>query len=206
MRLLNPFYLYILFIAHIHAQSTVNKSIDVSGVEEVEIILDNFFQIEIVQTTADKVVFSATSEGEYKDHILIKGKRLERTIVLQDGLQPFSDHHNDKLSAHKVFAATAKIEIPEYLNIVVKSKTASTYIVGSYKNLFVELNSGDCIIKGFEGDAKIHTYFGNIIIDTKNATITATSTSGLVNKEHITGKHQIELKSISGNISVYKTK
>lgn len=206
MRQLNSFFICVIFAFNLQAQSTFDKSLDASGINEVEIILDNFFLVEITNTTSNKIIFNSISEGEYKDHILIKAKRSQKSIFLQDDMQPFMNNHNDKLSAHKVFAAKAKIQIPRHLAVIIKSRTASVQIRGTFKNVFAELNSGDCSLQPFVGNAKIYTLQGNIVLYTKNADVKTVSSSGKIKKEDVVGQHQIELKSISGDISVYKTK
>ncbi|MBQ4819957.1 hypothetical protein [Aquimarina sp. MMG016] len=200
-------WLFSFFISiTIHAQSTFDKSFDTSEVEEVEIVLHNTFEIEIINNIEDKVIFNGVSEGEYENDILIKAKQYGKRIVLEDEIQPFSENHNDKLSAHKVFVVKVKLQIPDHLNVVIKSRIASLDINGEFKNLFAELDSGDCLLNSFIGNATINTLSGNINVFTENANIITSTKSGKINSENITGAYQINLKSISGNISVYKTK
>ncbi|WP_378179626.1 hypothetical protein [Aquimarina sp. SS2-1] len=202
------FFIYICCILciSVSAQSTFDKSIDASDLSEVFILLDNTFQIEIKNTSENKIIISALSEGEYQNDILINAKRKENVIKITDDIQPFSINHNDKLSAHKVIAVKVKIYVPRHLNVTVQSKIASLKFDGEIKSLFVELNSGDCLFENFIGNATVNTLDGDITVYTKNAVINATAKSGVLYEEKIYGQHLIALKSISGNISVFKTK
>ncbi|MFO7718929.1 MAG: hypothetical protein R6W85_00645, partial [Gillisia sp.] len=109
----------------------------------------------------------------------------------------------DKLSAHKVFSLEITLEIPEGLEVFIKSNIASVSGSGTYKNLEVELKSGNCELTSFQGNALVNTYTGSIDVQTKNAEITAISRNGnLMVPPDITGKNKIHLTTINGNIRV----
>lgn len=188
------------------SQSSFNKSIDATDLTEVSITLDNTFQIEVTNTSENKIIVTAVSEGEYQNNVFINTKRNENSLSIIDDIQPFSENHNDKLSAHKVIVLKVKIQLPKHLNVVIISRLASLNLNAKIKSLFVELNSGDCFLNDFIGNAVINTLDGSITIYTKNATINASTKKGILSAEKIFGEHLIELKSISGDISVYKTK
>ncbi|WP_109302207.1 hypothetical protein [Aquimarina sp. AU474] len=206
MRRLNSFFIFIISSASILGQSTFDRSIDASGLNEIIIILDNTFQVEITNTQENKIIYNAVSEGEYQDHVLIKTARTQKTLTIKDDLQPFSIDYNDKLSAHKVMAVKIVIQIPSHIGVTIKSNIATLTAKGTYKNLFVELNSGDCIIDHFMGNATINTLTGDIKLSTKNAIVNTITKSGKLNVQKIYGEHKINLSSISGDISVCKTK
>lgn len=206
MRKLFSFFILQLFWITGLSQSSFNKIIDITDISEIFIVLDNTFQVEVTNTSENKVIINAISEGEYQNNVLINVKRTQNTLVIEDDIQPFSEKHNDKLSAHKVIALKIKIQLPRHLDTTITSKLASLNLNGSLKSLFVELSSGDCLVQNFIGNAVINTLGGNIELHTKNAKIKAVTKSGIISSDKIFGKHQIELKSITGNISVYKTK
>ncbi|MDH7446162.1 hypothetical protein [Aquimarina sp. 2201CG14-23] len=206
MRQLFFFCTFLLLSMSLLSQSTFDKSTDATDIKELTIILDNTFLIEISNTSENKIIASAISEGEYQNNMLLKMQRDEHKIIIQDDIQPFSKNHNDKLSAHKVTSLKIKIQIPQHIKVTIRSRIASLEINAILKSLFVELNSGNCQLHHFIGNAKINTLTGDIMLFTKNATIKTSTKSGIINSESIWGQHQIELNSISGNISVYKTK
>ncbi|WP_298319780.1 hypothetical protein [uncultured Aquimarina sp.] len=206
MRQLFFFSIFLQLSISVQSQSIFNKSIDATDLSEVFIFLDDTFQIEITNTSENKIIVNGISEGEYQNNILINATRKEDSLTILDDIQPFSENHNDKLSAHKVIAVKVKIQIPQHLSVTVKSRIASLKLNAKIKSLFVELNSGDCLLRNFIGNAMINTLGGDITVYTKNATINTKTKSGILSIEKIFGQHQIELKSITGNISVYKTK
>ncbi len=206
MKKLFSLFIFLLLSALLQSQSTFNKSIGATDLTEVLMVLDNTFQIEITNTSENKIIISAISEGEYQNNILINAKRKDDTLTIFDDIQPFSENYNDKLSAHKVIVLKVKIQLPQYLKVTLTSRIASLKLDAKMKSLFVELNSGDCLLHNFIGNATINTLDGDIIVYTKNATINSVTKSGILSVEKILGQHQIELKSITGNISVYKTK
>jgi len=206
MRKLFLFLILLMISLSIQSQSSFNKSLDVTDVKEIFLILDNAFQIEITNTSENKIIIQAVSEGEYQNHVLIHSKRSKNTLTIKDTIQPFSENYNDKLSTHKLISLYVKIQIPRHLKVTLQSKLASLIVEAETKSLFVELNSGDCLLKKFIGNALVNTTVGNIAIYTKNANVKTSTKSGQIIREKIYGQHQIQLKSISGNISVYKTK
>jgi DUF4097 and DUF4098 domain-containing protein YvlB len=109
----------------------------------------------------------------------------------------------DKLSAHKVSSMEISLEIPENLQVFVRSNIALVTGKGTFKNLKIELKSGYCRLEYLEENAVINTYSGSIWVAAYNAKITTSSRNGTVNlpvQEY--GKYQINLTSINGNISV----
>ncbi|WP_299435301.1 hypothetical protein [uncultured Aquimarina sp.] len=206
MKKLFFFFLFIQLSVSIQSQSSFNKSIDATDLTEVFIMLDNTFEVEVTNTSENKIIVSALSEGEYQNNVLINVKRKENALTILDDIQPFSENHNDKLSAHKVIVLKVKIQVPQHLSVTITSRLASLELKAKIKSLFVELNSGDCLLHDFIGNAIVNTLEGDITVYTKNAIINASTKSGVINSDKIFGEHQIKLKSITGNISVYKTK
>ncbi len=202
------FFFFIAYILSIHVsgQSTFDKSIDATGLSEVFILLDNTFQIEIGNTSENKIIVNAISEGEYQNDILINTKRKGERLTILDDFQPFFKNHDDKLSAHKVIVVKVRIHVPQHLKVTIQSRLASLTLVGRIRSLFVELNSGDCLLNHFTGNATVNTLSGNITVRTTNAMINASTKSGILYEEKMYGQHLIALKSISGNISIFKTK
>lgn len=200
------FILFMFWVDASNAQSTVSKKMDAQGIKELNLVLDHAFLIEVENTTNNEITFDLVSEGEFKNNLLIKTDRNEDRLRIEDELQPFSSYHNDKLSAHKVFAVVAKISVPKGIRITLKSKIGSFKATGRFASLFVELNSGDCILNSFIGDAEINTMQGDITIYMNKASVQASSKSGRINNEIELGENQLKLKTISGDINILKTK
>ena len=202
MRWLFLFLGVFIFRNEIYSQSTVDKTIDATELHQLEIDLDNTFQIEIVNNHKNQIVFSAIAEGEFEDKLLINAERNNTTLIIKEAQQPFVRDYNDKLSAHKVHAIKVIIEIPDNLEVFINSRNASISVSGNYKLLVAELFSGDCKLHSFMGNATINTINGNIEVQTLDAVVSAISKLGEVHKEHLGGTHVINLNSVRGNINV----
>lgn len=200
------FFMCFLTIITVKSQSRVEKSIAAVDLKEIIILIDTAFEIEITNTSENKILISTQSEGEYQNEILIKTERTNTSLIIKDDIQPFSEIFNDKLSAHKVIALKVKIKIPEHLSVTIRSNLASLSIEGKVSSLFAELKSGDCSLRLFTGNATINTWAGDILVHTNNASVYPVTKSGIIFLEKMSGKNQIYLNSISGSISVYKTK
>lgn len=190
------------FQFRIYGQSTILKTIDSAELHKLEINLDNTFQINMVNNANDQIIFSAVSEGEYKDRLLIKAERKATTLLISEADQPFVQDYDDKLSAHKVQAIKVIIEVPDYLDVSIYSRNASVGVDGNYRSLIVELLSGDCILTNFLGSATINTVNGDIKVKTSDAVVSALSKLGSVKKELLTGSNIIKLSSVRGDIKV----
>ncbi|GAA4116608.1 hypothetical protein GCM10022393_17330 [Aquimarina addita] len=179
---------------------------DATGIKDAFIILDHTFELDITNTSENRIIINSVAEGEHQNRILIKAHRDNNSIHIVDDLQPFSTNYNDKLDAHKVIASKMKIEIPAHITVHVQSSIANVNIQARFKNLLIALTSGNCMLNSFIGNATINSTKGAITLFTKNATVSAYSKSGNVTSEKISGIYEIDLKSNSGAIHVYKIK
>ncbi|RZS99405.1 hypothetical protein [Aquimarina brevivitae] len=187
-----------------YGQSTVDKIIDAEGIQKVIIKLDKTAKVKIETTTTNRITLSAISEGEYKDHLLFDSTRDNTVLNISEVKQPFVAQFNDKLSAHKIHAMSIIVKLPIDLSVEVFAKNSSLHINGEYELVFVELFSGDCLLKPFIGDAKINTVNANISVYTKNANINAQTKLGKINKTPIQGSNRLELTSIRGDINIHR--
>lgn len=193
-----------IVLCNLCAQATAYNSIDAIGVKDVIITLNHTFQLEIINTSENKVIINSVAEGEYQNKVLIKAQRDDNLITISDDLLPFSENYNDKLDAHKVISLKMKIQIPAHIAVHIQSMIGSLEIHARFKNLLAKLISGDCILNSYIGNATIVTTDGSIMLFTKNATVNAYSKLGSMTSEKISGIHQIELKSTNGDISIFK--
>ncbi len=105
-------------------------------------------------------------------------------------------------------AVEVKLIIPKEISIEIKSKLASVFASGSYKNLAVSIESVNCELRNFSGNAHLKTVnvnitvFANSIVSGK-----AISKNGIVENELSSGgKFLIEAENINGSISLLQTK
>lgn len=100
-----------------------------------------------------------------------------------------------------------EVQIPEGLNLEIRSNLASVYGKGTLEEILIQLKSGSCYLDAFSGNATVHTFNGDIEVITDAAVVGTNSRLGtiaVVENEH--GAHHLHLSSINGNIRVRKTK
>ena len=187
------------------AQKNTYMEFDARGINKLHILTEEVFKINLKTSKTDKIYLRTQSEGEYYNDISIEVKLEEGQMLLSSKFPARLQNGYDKLSAHKVFSLEITLEIPEDLEIYVRSNQASLHGLGKYKYMEVELRTGYCKLNDFKGNALINTYSGNVEIETSNAMVTAHSRSGKVlNQGFSSGDHSIEIGSITGDISVRK--
>lgn len=197
------FLISIVFVVPGFSQQDSFQRFDAKNIEQLYIDTDEVFKINIVTSDTKQIILTSHAEGEYFNDISLEMEILQDRMVLTSKFREILQSGYDKLSAHKVFSMEITLEIPENLQVFVKSNIASVTGNGTFKNLQIELKSGFCRLEYFEGNAVINTYSGSIWIAARNANITAFSRNGTVKLPPLaSGKYQVHLTSINGNISV----
>ena len=185
------------------SQKDTSLSYDAREIKKLYVLTEEVFKINLKTTKSNIITVTTHSEGEYYKDISLEMAVEHDKMVLSSNFPSRLQDGYDKLSAHKVFSMEITLEIPEGLEVYVKSNMGSLAGSGTYKYLEAELRSGYCNLENFRGNALINTYSGGIDLETTNATITASSRSGKVlNPGYLTGSHKIEIRSITGDISV----
>lgn len=189
------------------AQRERLQSIDAQGVKSVYLMANEVFNIEVKTNALAKNIQVATlSEGEYFNDIALLVQRDLNTLQITSTYKEILTSGYDKLSAHKVYAVSLKIIIPENIKLTIVSNIANVKAKGKYKFLEAQLKSGNFKLSKFSGRALVNTFTGNVSIKTTQAQVNAVTNHG--NKQIDTsldfGK-LIEIKSIYGDIEVIKT-
>lgn len=191
----------------LNAQKTEEKTITNNAIQYITIEGDAFFKIDVKTTTNKTIKINSRTEGEDALDTIILKEIKNDSLIISSIYKPLVKNYNDKLSVHKVTSIELLLEIPENLNLYFKSKIGSAKIYGRYKTLFLELHQGNANIFNFLGNAIINTFNGDINLETANATVKAKSKTGSVNYNKITsGKNQVQINTINGNINIHKTK
>lgn len=193
----------IVFVTPGFSQKDTSQSFDAEKIEQLYIYTDEVFKINIITSDTHQIILTSHSEGEYFNDISLETEMRQNKMILTSKFREILQGGYDKLSANKVFSMEITLEIPENLQVFVKSNIASVTGKGTFKNLQIELKSGYCRLEYFEGNAVVNTYSGSIWVDAHNAKITASSRNGKVNVPVTAyGKYRVNLTSINGNISV----
>lgn len=197
------FLIFISVVLSAFSQKDISGTYDAQNIEKLYIFTDEVFKINLKTSKTDKIILTSHSEGEYFNDIFLNMELLQDRMILTTQFREILQSGYDKLSAHKVFSLEITLEIPEDLEVFIKSNIASVSGSGTYKNLEIELKSGSCELKNFQGNALVNIYNGSIDVQTQNAEITAISRNGnVVVPLEMTGKKKIRLTTINGNIRV----
>lgn len=192
-----------LFTISGFSQKDTSRSFDAAGIEKIYIYTDEVFKINLKTSDKPQIILTSHSEGEYFNDISLEAEVLQDRMLITSKFREILQSGFDKLSAHKVFSLEISLEIPEGMEVFIKSNIASVNGSGKFKKLEVELNSGACDLEMFYGDLMINTYNASINVQTFDAEIIAHSRNGEIFLPPATpGKNQIKLTSINGNIRV----
>ncbi len=197
--------LYIFSISVGSAQNTLKREFDAQSIETISINGNQIFNIYVKSTQTDRISITSTLDGEYQNKYQIASKIDGNELVLSLEFMTFEAIPDDKRNAHKVIAAELTLEIPDDLNLKIKSDIGSANISGNYKSLHVELLQGYCKVEALSKRAILNTIDGKIDVITKNADIRAYSKHGKVSLDSFnSSENQWDLNSINGNITVVK--
>lgn len=193
----------IIFVVPGFSQKDTSQSFDAEKIKQLHIYTDEVFKINIITSETHQIILTSHTEGEYFNDIALETEMLQDRMILTSKFREILQSGYDKLSAHKVFSMEITLEIPENIQVFVKSNIASVTGKGTFKNLEIELKSGFCRLEYLEGNAVINTYSGSIWVAAHNANITAISRNGTVKLPPSSpGKYQVHFTSINGDISI----
>ncbi len=186
-----------------YAQKDTSQIIDAKEIDQIYIDTDEVFKINLKTISGDQIKISSHADGEYFNDISLEYEQKGNVLNISSQFRKILQSGFDKLSAHKVFALEITMEIPEGLQVFIKSNIASVEAIGAFEYIQVQLNSGHCNLISFSGNALINTFTGAISIETTDATVIASSRNGSVSiPPDIPGTHQINATSINGDIRV----
>jgi len=198
--------LFIFLMANVYAQKIIDKSWDIEGIERLEIISNDIFNIVIISNHSSRINVITKIEGEYYENVVLNISEENKTLRLSTGFTPYFQAVNDKLAAHKVISIEMELNISNRLEVFVRSSMTSLSTHGSFKDLQVELGNGNCVLNDFEGDAKLFTRNGDITV-IAHETVKArarTKRGRLTNELSATGKFSIDAESVNGDITLLK--
>ena len=190
-----------------YAQKVIDKSWDIEGIERLEIISNDIYNIVINSSDTTSINVVTKIEGEHYENVVLNISEENKTLTLSTGFTPYFQAENDKLAAHKVISIEMELNISNRLEVFVRSSLASLTTHGIFKGLRVELGNGNCVLNDFEGDAQLFTRDGNITaIAQRTVKARAKTKRGkLINELSPTGNFSIDAKSVNGDITLLKS-
>lgn len=184
-------------------QSRANKTIDASNCEKIVVDGTNISKIDLQTSGENMIKIYWRSDGEYKNKIICTVKAEESVVYINSIIDEISRKFNDKLSAHKVLAASLILEVPKNLKLEIRSDISNVSVEGSFSSFLCELKSGAVDFSGTSKIGIINTNAGSIVITTLNASVDAISRNGILKiSKTLTGSDNWVLRSINGDITV----
>ena len=202
------FLLVFLFLSFpVRSQKETTQTLDAGGIETIVLKSDEVYRISVKTVPGDQITISSKTDGEYFNNISLDTEVKRKVVYLNSRFREILQSGFDKLSAHKVYAMEVKLQIPDGMNVEVRSNVASVFMEGAYDEVLLQLKSGSAYLEDFTGDAVINTYEGNIEVEAESAKVEAESRHGKVSVPNsINGLYRLKLISINGNIKVRETK
>lgn len=205
MKYLAFLFIFLSFTAS--AQKVTTEIFDAGSLNTIILNSDEIFKVVIRTAPVHSVTVKSKTDGEYFNNISLATEVHRNTLLLESRFREILQSGFDKLSAHKVFSMELELEIPEDMNLEIKSNVASVFLRGNYNRVLIQLKTGSAFVEDFTGNAVINTYDGNIDVKTENAQFDAQSRHGIVTvPKSKWGNNQIKLTSINGNIKARETK
>lgn len=197
--------LLILVQGSILAQSKWEKKIDAPEVHSLSIEL-GFIQSLMVSTgNSDQYVIKTTSEGEYRDQVMLVSKEVDHWLEIYPQWTPSFIAPNDKLSAHKVRALNLELIVPKGKTLEIRGEQAVVSVSGEYKEVVLRLGSGRVNLEYFSEESDIRTDSADVFLTVPYGDIQASSTEGkVIGSIPLNTRFQYKLASEKGSIYLNK--
>ncbi len=158
----------------------------------------------VVSTTLNnRIQIDYKTEGEYQNHLILKAKTIGESLVLKEQQGPNYEAFHDKLSAHKVWASTLKLLLPEGLKVQLSAQMATLDFLGNFSGLAVQLNEGAIELKGQEIPGNIQTNNAHIRLQKPKHKVFASSKYGTIKGPFSPlDQSRLSITSVEGNISL----
>ena len=192
-----------LFLGKLYGQNQHQLLWEASAFDQIKLELP-FANTVVVSTTLDNNIrLEYQTEGEYKNHLIMRSFQIGKSLQLVEQKGPSFNAFHDKLSAHKVWASTLKLFLPEHYTLQLKAQNARLEIKGNFNDLSIKLQEGEVILKGKEISGNIETHKAGVYLIGKNLKASAQSKYGTINGPFgPAGQSQLKIASVEGNISL----
>lgn len=191
----------------LHGQKVVRKLLSASHYTNIHINAAHCFEVVLETTDSKEIEVEANMEGEHTLELLVHVEREESTVTISTGFQPYFNAPGDKLNVHKVLSVRLLVKVPKHRYVHLSGTGADCTITGSFANLNVVLDDGNCTVYALKTNAQITTQSGQIAIQGSAAKVSAISKYGVVTGTmESSNAYLFKLSTISGNIHLIKTK
>ncbi len=192
-----------LLISNLYGQNQHKLLWEAAGFDLVTLELP-FANTVVVSTSLDNTIaLDYQTEGEYKNHLVMRSFQMGKSLQLVEQKGPSFNAFHDKLSAHKVWASTLTLFLPEYFKLQLEAQNARLEINGNFSNLSLKLNEGEVVVKGQDISGNIETHNANVRLFGNSHKAAAQSKYGSINGPfNQKDQNQLHITSVKGNISL----
>lgn len=158
----------------------------------------------VVSTSLDNnIVLEYLTEGEYRNHLVMRSFQIGKSLQLVEQKGPSFNAFHDKLSAHKVWASTLKLFLPEHFKLQLEAQNARLEINGNLSDLSLKLQEGKVILKGQEIRGSVKTHKAEVWLFGESHKASAQSKYGAIfGPFSAPDQSQLKITSVEGNISL----
>lgn len=192
-----------LLMSNLYGQNQHKLLWEAAGFDLIALELP-FANTVIVSTSLDNsITLDYQTEGEYKNHLVMRSFQKGKLLQLVEQKGPSFNAFHDKLSAHKVWASTLKLFLPEHFKLQLEVQNARLEINGNFSDLSLKLYEGEVVIKGQDISGNIETHSAGVRLFGKNHKAAAQSKYGSIyGPFNQTDQSQLHITSVKGNISL----
>ncbi|MCX2718330.1 DUF4097 family beta strand repeat-containing protein [Poritiphilus sp. M415] len=196
-----------LFSQSLFGQKIIRKSYPAPFGTLIQVDTDKSFQAEIMAYDGTDLIVEARLDGEYADALSVNITKEGSTLWVATEFDPAFEVPNDKLSAHKVVSVSLNIQIPTNLDVQVFGNSCNVTMSGAFNNVDVVLNDGNCTLNQVAQRVNVQTQSGNIVLNSLQGVVRAVSHYGqLIQDEIPKGEMHYDLETVTGDITLYRTK
>lgn len=192
-----------LFLGKLYGQNQHQLLWEAAAFDQIKLELP-FANTVVVSTSLDNnITLEYQTEGEYKNHLVMRSFQIGKSLQLIEQKGPSFNAFHDKLSAHKVWASTLKLFLPEYFKLQLEAQNTRLEINGNFSDLSLKLHEGELILKGQEISGNIETHKANVRLIGQNHKASAQSKYGTIyGRFSSADQSQLKITSVEGNISL----
>lgn len=190
-------------MSNLYGQNQHKLFWEAAGIDLISLELP-FANTIVVSTSLDNsIALDYQTEGEYKNHLVMRSFQMGKSLELVEQKGPSFNAFHDKLSAHKVWASTLKLFLPEHFKLQLKVHNARLEINGNFSNLSLKLHEGEVILKGQDISGNIETHNAGVRLFGDSHKASAQSKYGSIyGPFNQADQSQLHITSVKGNISL----
>jgi len=189
------------FICNLYGQNQDNRLWNGDAFDSINLELPFASSIVVSLSHDNNIALEYRTEGEYKNHLVLRSFQVGKTLQLVEHKGPSFNALHDKLSAHKVWASTLKLFLPNDFDLSLKAQNSHIDIQGNFHALKLELNEGKIFLKGQKILGEVKANKADIHLFGENHKAHALSKYGLTRGPFSPeDQSQLKLSSVEGNI------